>query len=39
MNKITRRQFLTACGVAGAAGMLTACGGKSNSTAGGSGEM
>lgn len=33
MKKISRRDFLAASAVVGAAGVLTACGGSSNSTA------
>ena len=33
MNKITRRSFLTVCGVAAAAAALTACGGSASSAA------
>ena len=33
MKKITRRSFLTACGVAAAAAALTACGGSASSSA------
>ena len=36
MKKITRRSFLTVCGVAAAAAALTACGGSASSAAAGS---
>ena len=38
MKKISRREFLAASAVAGAAGLLTACGGDSSSTAASTGE-